>query len=160
MIKFKGLFAIIFLFQISIFSHSYASSFYAKNHMVRDLANNIIWLRCSVGQQWNGEECIGDIILMDHQTIEMAIAMANEQLGGEWRLPNLEELFSLVCQECKRGEKYFKKTFPNTAPRAYWTGERNELVKRSYWTVNFFTGHKYGRFFPEQKMAVRLVKDR
>ena len=160
MIKFLKLIILILSFKISAFNVSQASSFYAKDHMVRDLKNNVIWLRCSVGQQWNGENCIGDVILMDHETIKLAIIIANEQLGGNWRLPNLEELSSLVCQECQRGEKFYKKTFPNTAPRAYWTGERNELVKRSYWTVNFFTGHNYGRFFPEQKMAVRLVKDR
>lgn len=160
MIRLLCIFILISFSNFQFLNFSFASAFYAKDHMVRDLKNNVVWLRCSVGQQWNGESCIGKVILMDHKTIDLAIEIANNQLGGEWRLPTLEELFSLVCQDCKRGEKYYKKIFPNTAARAYWTGDRNEMVKRSFWTVNFFTGHKYGRFFPEQEMAVRLVKDR
>ena len=146
----------------------FASSFYPKDHIVIDLSRNIEWLRCSVGQQWTGETCTGNTILMDHATIKEAIKIADEQLGPSWRLPNLDELYSLVCKRCKTGEKFntvnnvaiSSKLFPNTDPRAYWTGERNSITKGSYWTVNFFTGHKFGRFFPEQDMAVRLVRDR
>ena len=65
MIKFLKLIILILSFKISAFNVSQATSFYAKDHMVRDLKNNVIWLRCSVGQQWNGENCIGDVILMD-----------------------------------------------------------------------------------------------
>ena len=50
--------------------------------------------------------------------------------------------------------------FPNTDARAYWTGQQNFMAQRHYWTVNFCTGHHYGRFYPEQEMAVRLLRDR
>ena len=146
----------------------FSNSFYPKDHIVVDLARNIEWLRCSIGQQWNGETCVGETILMNHTTIKEAIKIADDQLGPSWRLPTLDELYSLVCKKCKTGEKFnttnnvaiSTKIFPNTDPRAYWTGERNSITKRSYWTVNFFTGHKFGRFFPEQEMAVRLVRNR
>ena len=113
-----------------------------------------------MGQQWNGDTCIGDALLMNHKTIAQAIIIADEQLGPAWRLPNLEELTGLVCKKCENGKKFYKDIFPNTDPRAYWTGEKNFMSKGSYWTVNFFTGHKFGRFYPEQEMAVRLVRDR
>jgi hypothetical protein len=137
-----------------------SSSYYIKDHLVIDLVNKVEWLRCSVGQQWNGETCYGDAMLLDHKTIDQAINLANEQLGPSWRLPTLDELFSLVCKNCELGKKFNAKVFPNTDPRAYWTGQRNFMSKGSYWTVNFFTGHKFGRFYPEQEMAVRLVRDR
>ena len=141
-------------------SQAISSAFYPKEHIVIDLSRNIEWLRCSVGLQWNGETCVGKTMLMNHKTIEEAIKIADEQLGPSWRLPSLIELYSLVCKKCKKGQKFDKITFPNTDPRAYWTGEKNFLSKGSYWTVNFFTGHKFGRFYPEQEMAVRLVRDR
>ena len=141
-------------------SQAISSAFYPKNHIVIDLSKNIEWLRCSVGQQWSGETCIGETILMNHQVIMQAIDIANQQLGPAWRLPTLEELYSLVCKKCPKGEKFEPIIFPKTDPRAYWTGEKNSITKRSYWTVNFFTGHKFGRFFPEQEMAVRLVRNR
>ena len=143
-----------------------SKTFYAKDHVVIDLVNRIEWLRCSVGQRWDGKTCIGDVILMNHETIKKAILLANEQLGGSWRLPTLKELESLVCKECKtvfnscKNPKIDKEIFPNTDPRAYWTGQKNFMASKHYWTVNFCTGHRYGRFYPEQEMAVRLLRDR
>ena len=36
----------------------------------------------------------------------------------------------------------------------------NTLAPRHVWSVNFFTGHSYARFFPNQQLAVRRVRDR
>ena len=94
------------------------------------------------------------------EIFEHSEIIANEQLGPGWRLPTLGELYSLVCKKCEKGKKFDSVIFPNTDPRAYWTGEKNSMSKGSYWTVNFFTGHKFGRFYPQQDMAVRLVRDR
>ena len=159
MLKF-GSIIILFLLVMSVAKQAHPSPFYPKDHIVIDLSKQIEWLRCSVGQQWDGRTCVGETILMDHNTIAQATIIADEQLGPSWRLPNLEELSSLVCKACEKGKKFYAETFPNTDPRAYWTGEKNFMSKGSYWTVNFFTGHKFGRFYPEQKMAVRLVRDR
>ena len=148
------------LFLISGANQAVPSSFYPKDHIVIDLSKKIEWLRCTVGQQWNGETCVGKTLLMNHKTIVQALKIADEQLGASWRLPNLEELYSLVCKSCEKGRKFYTDVFPNTDPRAYWTGEKNFMSKGSYWTVNFFTGHKFGRFYPEQEMAVRFVRDR
>lgn len=137
-----------------------SSPFYAEDHIVIDLTKKIEWLRCTVGQQWNGKTCVGKTLLMNHETIKQATKIANKQLGPSWRLPTLEELYGLVCKSCEKGKKFYSDKFPNTDPRAYWTGERNLMSKGSYWTVNFFTGHKFGRFYPNQEMAVRLVRDR
>ena len=150
----------IVLYFIASSCYASSSSFYPKGHIVIDLSKNIEWLRCSVGQQWNGETCLGNALLMNHEVIAQAIKIADEQLGPFWRLPTLDELYSLVCKKCSKGQKFDHLVFPNTDPRAYWTGERNSMSKGSYWTVNFFTGHKFGRFYPEQEMAVRLVRDR
>lgn len=141
-------------------SQASASAFYPKDHIVIDLSKNIEWLRCSVGQRWTGDSCNGEALLMNHEVIAQAIIIADEQLGPAWRLPSLDELYSLVCKKCPKGKKFDHQIFPNTDPRAYWTGEKNSMSKGSYWTVNFFTGHKFGRFYPEQEMAVRLVRDR
>jgi len=42
----------------------------------------------------------------------------------------------------------------------YWTGEVNSFASRQTWSVKFMTGHTYGRFFPAQRILVRLVRDR
>ena len=133
--------------------------FLAREHLVIDLRSGVEWMRCSVGLQWNGTRCDGKIIRLNHDDVAKAIVIANEQLGGNWRLPSREELEGLVCAACKT-IKIDSESFPQTAPEPYWTGEVNGFAARHFWSVNFMTGHSYGRFFPYQQLAVRLVRTR
>ena len=135
------------------------AQFIAKEYIIIDLKSGVEWLRCSVGQRWNGTECIGEIVKLSQQMTAQAIEIANEQLGGNWRLPTRKELEKLVCHECSI-PKIDESFFPNTPAEPFWTGEQNEHSPRFFWSVNFFTGHTYGRFAPFQEIAVRLVRDR
>ena len=140
-------------------STSSEGQFLARDHLVIDLQSGVEWMRCSVGQRWNGSSCAGDIIRLSHNDVAKAIVLANEQLGGSWRLPSRTELEALVCANCI-DVKIDSKTFPQTMAEPYWTGEVNRFAARHFWSVNFMTGHTYGRFFPQQKLAVRFVRDR
>ena len=107
----KRIFLIIFLY---FFSGNFAfAQFFSEGLVVRDVKNNIFWLRCTVGQTWNRdtERCDGDIVKLNHEEITQAITQASEQLGGAWRLPELDELEDLVCKKClkpKINKKYVK----------------------------------------------------
>ena len=94
----KLLFVILSL-TVSSTSHA---QFFEEGHLITDVRNNIVWLRCSVGQTWDGETktCTGELIKLNHDEIVIALKQASEQLGGEWRLPTLDELESLICEEC------------------------------------------------------------
>ena len=159
--KFTYILTLIFyLFILStkiIFSQS--NQFYLKEHLVIDLFTSTEWMRCSVGQRWNGNTCIGKIINLNHEQMDEVLRIASDQLGSGWRLPTRKELESLVCKDCKI-PKIDSKTFPSTEPVPYWTGERNKFAKKHFWSVNFYTGNTYGRFYPYQSLAVRLVRDR
>lgn len=147
------------LIMLCAVSTTQASEYIVRDHIVIDLRFGIEWLRCTVGQVWNGTKCVGNLVKLNQEEISNAIPQANDQLGGKWRLPTLEELEGLVCHVCER-PKISKKHFPQTSPEPYWTGDVNRAAKRHMWSVNFFTGHTYGRFFPYQRLAVRLVRDR
>jgi hypothetical protein len=136
-----------------------STQFIIRDHIVIDIKSGVEWLRCSVGQTWDGNTCVGKIVKLNHDQIKEAILQANTQLGGNWRLPDLNELEGLVCHECD-SVKIDLDAFPNTAAEPYWTGQKNPYASRHIYTVNFFTGYTYGRFFPYQEMAVRLVQDR
>jgi hypothetical protein len=136
-----------------------SGAFIARDHIVIDLTHGVEWMRCSVGQTWDGTSCTGDIVKLNHDAIKQAIELANEQLGGDWRLPNLKELEGLLCDSCE-APKIDTVFFPATSAEPYWTGETNSYAPRHIYTVNFFNGYVYGRFFPFQEMAVRFVRDR
>ena len=92
----------ILVLTLSVFSRAEAQ-FFEEEHLITDVRNNITWLRCSVGQTWDNEAktCTGELVKLNHDEIEIALQQASEQLGGEWRLPTLDELESLVCEECE-----------------------------------------------------------
>ena len=135
-----------------------SSQFIGRQHTVKDLNNGTTWLRCSVGQAWDPalDTCTGKIVKLDHSQITYAIKEAKRQLGGNWRLPTHAELESLVCEDCPP-PKVNSKHFPNMSPEAYWTGDKNALNPKTFWSVNFMTGHSYSRFFPYQFLPVLLV---
>ena len=133
--------------------------FLARDHLVIDLKSGTEWMRCTVGQRWNGSNCVGEIIRLTQEDASRAVVLANEQLGGSWRLPSRKELEGLVCNECV-DVKINSKIFPQTVAEPYWTGEVNGFASRHFWSVNFMTGYTYGRFFPQKELAVRLLRDR
>ena len=135
------------------------SRFVAKGHIVVDLEHQIEWLRCSVGQRWNGSECSGNIVNLSLDMVPEALEIANEQLGGGWRLPSKAELKSIVCKECSP-PKIDKDLFPNTDNAPYWTGDQSIFNSKFYVSVNFHTGFSFNRFSPIKELAVRLVRDR
>jgi hypothetical protein len=133
--------------------------FMVRDHLVIDLQHGVEWMRCSVGQIWNGTDCEGVAVQLTQEDVAKAIVIANAQLGPGWRLPSRAELEGLVCKACAP-VKIELDSFPNTLGEPYWTGEVNGFAPRHIWTVNFMTGHTYGRFFPTQQVLVRLVRDR
>ena len=96
---------------------------------------------------------------LTQEGVARAIVIANAQLGPGWRLPSRAELEGLVCKGCAP-VKIELDSFPSTLGEPYWTGEVNSFASRHIWTVNFMTGHTYGRFFPTQEVLARLVRDR
>ena len=136
-----------------------AANFMTREHLVIDLRHGIEWLRCSVGQVWDGTTCIGEVMTFDHDQISQAIKLANEQLGGSWRLPRRDELEGLICTSC--GPPLINaEVFPGTSGEPYWTGQVNKIARRFYYSVNFLNGWTFGRFLPSKQLAVRLVRDR
>ncbi len=151
----------ILLIFIIFFNKVFASNYVDKGFYVIDLRNKIDWLKCSTGQQWSDQKntCIGNAVKLDYDSIDEANKQLNEQVEGNWRLPNRKELESIICKQCE-GPKINKKLFPNTPAEPFWTSQRNWWSPKFFWSVNFFTGHSYGRFVPEKELYVRFVKDR
>ncbi len=147
------------LFTLTSCSTVLSKEFIDKGYFVIDLKQKVDWLKCSAGQQWNEEECGGTPIKLSLMEAEEALKILNEQIDGEWRLPNRKELERLVCKRCE-GPKIDQELFPNTPAEPFWTSQRNWWSPKFFWSVNFFTGHTYGRFVPEKKLFVRFLRER
>ena len=160
--KMKNLcFTVLCLILITTGSKNFADGrrFITNDHIVVDLERQIEWLRCSVGQQWDGQTCIGNIVNLSLDIVPQALDIANKQLGGTWRLPSKAELTSIVCKECT-SPKINEEIFPNTDNAPYWTGDKSIFNNRFYVSVNFHTGFSFNRFSPIKELAVRFVRDR
>ena len=147
------------LLNFCFFKSLFSSDFIDKGYYVIDLKNKVEWLKCTAGQQWSDDknECLGMAVKLDFKEIEEALIIINEELDGEWRLPDRKELESLVCKKCE-GAKIDLNLFSNTPAQPFWTSQRNWWSPKFFWSVNFFTGHSYGRFVPEKKLFVRFVR--
>jgi Protein of unknown function (DUF1566) len=123
---------------------------------VQDPARHLVWLRCSIGQTWNGHTCLGEPQALNLQEAQQSSALARAELAGNWRLPSKAELESLVCRECQP-LKIDGLLYPNTAPGAYWTQSVNTFNSSLYWSVSFQNGYSFGRNPVELTHFVRLV---
>ena len=150
---------LIFIISIIVPQISNASDYIPKGYYIIDLKNRVEWLTCTVGSIWQNGNCKGKPMKLKLNDVENAIKIANEQLGGKWRLPTRFELENLVCHECIK-VKIEKKFFPDTPAEPFWTGEKNNWQPQFNWTVNFFTGNTFGRFPGFIPNYVRLVRDR
>ena len=131
--------------------------------IARDYVNKLEWMRCSVGQVWEDGTCRGEVILLSvNEALEIAERLKNLD-GGGWRLPKLHELRRLLTGVEKRPKDVVPNidlgTFPNTFAGSYWTSDTSFYSKQYQWSLNFITGQRYNRFFPSQKLAVRMVRN-
>ncbi len=159
MLRFILIFFCTNFIALAKFSYSNSSNYIDKGHYVIDLKNRVEWLKCSAGQQWNSEKCEGKPVKFSLNEAKKLKTQVGEELGGQWRLPNKRELMSLVCIECKK-VKIDENIFPNTPAEIFWTSQRNWWSPKFFWSVNFITGHSYGRFVPEKKLFIRFLRDR
>ena len=130
--------------------------------VARDYVNKLEWMRCSVGQIWDSDTCMGEVLMLSvPEALEVVQRVSNLE-GGRWRLPTVKELQTIVSKVETRPDDFEpnidQETFPNTFAGPYWSSDQSFYSKQYQWSVNFFTGQKYNRFFPDQKLAVRLVR--
>jgi hypothetical protein len=118
----------------------------------------LTWLRCSLGQSWNGQSCQGEATLL---TWSQALKAADgNQFGGfsDWRLPNKNELESIIELSCS-SPAINEKLFPDTPSAFFWSASPYSGVSDGAWSVDF----AYGALVASVKTGqnyVRLVRDR
>ena len=132
---------------------------------ITDRKTGLTWMRCSMGQKWNGRSCGGKA--KDYTWSEANLAGQGVDFAGhqDWRLPTVRELFTLVvCSSGKMGKyttdlkdghaalkhgclgNYTRPTldtqaFPNTQDAWFWSSSAAAGLANYAWYVYFYYGY-------------------
>jgi len=116
----------------------------------------LIWQRCAIGQSWTGTLCTGSAQLQDWTTA-LQTAREHEQADADdWRLPNRNELASIVETRC-HAPAINGDAFPMATSNSYWTSSPTSELSDQAWTVLFADGEIQPTTVTELN-AVRLVR--
>lgn len=131
------------------------------NGTVTDKATGLVWKRCSEGQNWDGTTCTGIYTLHDWQSALQAGSDAVFAGESDWRLPNKNELASLVESQCIT-PAINTTIFPATPAAAlFWSSSPYagaELWSSEAWSVSFIHGTVRPSSMSQGDMAVRFVR--
>jgi Protein of unknown function (DUF1566) len=94
-----------------------------KDGTVTDLQTQLMWARCSVGQDWLDGRCKGRAATHSWQTAQSAADEVNRKgvlFFNDWRMPLIRELATIAERQC-RNPRINLEVFPDTPPALYWT---------------------------------------
>ncbi|WP_200152950.1 DUF1566 domain-containing protein [Chromatium okenii] len=124
---------------------------------VLDTQTNLQWMRCALGQTWNGQTCVGEA---KQFSWDNAIKVAKDTRHAgytDWRLPTIDELKTLIVTG--QNPTINQQAFPNTLSAWFWSASPNASNSSSAWYVNFSSGFA-GNYNRNVSNHVRLVRDR
>lgn len=104
---------------------------------VTDKATGLIWQKCSMGQN-NDSSCTGSATTANWTT---ALSYCNNLTlaGKTWRLPNVNELKSIVDRTTDN-PAIDTTAFPDTVAGNYWSASTYVLTTTTAWRVYFVSG--------------------
>ena len=124
------------------------SRFIVNGNEVTDTVTGLIWQSCSLGQ--TGSDCSGGSA--SGYTWKEAL----EAASPPWRLPNINELNSIVEEKCSYPAINLT-VFPNTPSSNYWLASPDAYISDSAWYVGFGYGYS-SNHNKSDNLQVRLVR--
>lgn len=98
-------------------------------------ATGLVWMRCALGQKWDGKDCTGTAATHEWQKALQAAAAFNVTGGfaghADWRLPNIKELDSIVEIQC-HSPAINLQVFPQTPQARFWSGTLDTRHPKSF----------------------------
>ena len=167
-----------------IFSVSYAQEktsdwqmiehFQVENDLVKDTTTGLMWMRCALGQKWDGSTCQGNALKYTWDNVLRASDGFNYAGYSDWRIPDFDELKTLIycssgqiknmetigvpyCKDNFVKPTIAKSVFPETPLGGFWSSELCAGNNNCRLIVNFNGIYGYGD--PQfDSLAVRLVR--
>ena len=130
---------------VNYVSHTTPTSDFALHDdgTVTHMPSGLMWMRCSLGQAWDGSACTGTADSYTWQQALQAVASLNDGSGyaghRDWRLPNKNELESIVERACS-DPAVNDAVFPYTPSDWYWSSSPFARFPSGAWNVSFNGG--------------------
>jgi Protein of unknown function (DUF1566) len=143
---------IVLLLSVACLTSAWADSrFVIHDGDVFDSKTKLTWARCSVGQEWENQHCVGTISTF-------TFADAQKQANGAWRVPTKDELVSLIDSDQKNFPTIDNTAFPDMDPNHPWYWSSTPNGNTIAWYVDFTDGYISGFIDDVNTLAIRLVR--
>lgn len=117
----------------------------------------LMWMRCALGQNWNGATCTDTAQGYIWQAALQAAEGSSFAGYSDWRLPNIKELASIVEQACIN-PAINATVFPAASSFDFWSASTCAICGDDAWSVGFFTGPDGVSTKDRAELHVRLVR--
>ena len=126
---------------------------------VTDPTTGLIWMRCAMGQTWDGITCTGTASTYTHDQANGLTGTTTFAGYGDWRLPNIRELQTIVDRSVSN-PAIDSVAFPDTRPSNFWSAPVDSGYSSHAWYVDFFSGYasRYGYSKIGGSVQARLVR--
>lgn len=115
---------------------------------VTDTITGLMWMRCAIGQSWDGKTCQGGTKKFDwREARKIRHSFAGHD---DWRLPNIDELKTLIAA-------IGKTAFPDNPRTRFWSSSQYPGYSASVWGVDFSNGFA-NHYSTSRGLDVRLVR--
>lgn len=121
------------------------------------LATGLMWMQCSLGQDWNENDCSGLAGIYNWQEALQAASAVAFAGYTDWRLPSKNELESIVEERCW-SPSINAAVFPATPSNWFWSSSPHASDSNGAWVVSFGDGHVVNDA-QDRYIRVRLVRD-
>ena len=110
------------------------------NGTVTDIRTGLIWMRCSLGQTWDGATCTGTALQYTWQQALQVAESYNFAGSTTWRVPDRNQLQSIVESSCIEPAINLE-IFPQTPDDfQYWTASPYAVITNYAIAVRFDVG--------------------
>ena len=105
-----------------------------------DIETGLTWMRCVLGQNWNGVACLGNAKAYNWLAANEQVKLNNNNGGfanyRDWRLPRLPELAGIIERQCNN-PRINLALFPNTPASPFWSANVKNGADNIIYALSF-----------------------